>query len=111
MNSPAGLLDAFDGYSLAQIERGVEFVRSQLAAFSPLRSPVGFLAHMARSGDLALVEHVPLPPAVPAVDRREEPSDRVPSEESPADWLSRMGALMRSPDLPVVETTQELDGV
>lgn len=95
MGSPSGLLEAFDGYTLEQIARGVEFVRSQLAVASPLRSPVGLLAHMARTGDLALVEHVPTP-----VSSSDPVRDRTPSREPPGEWLARMGTLMREGDPP-----------
>lgn len=90
VGSPSGLLEAFDGYTLEQITCGVEFVRSQLASASPLRSPVGLLAHMARTGDLALVEHVPTMP------RSDPYVERPPAEEPPGEWLARMGALMRT---------------
>jgi hypothetical protein len=95
VGSPKGLLEAFDGHTLEQIIRGVEFVRGQLAASSPLRSPVGLLAHMARTGDLALVEDIPIPSACPATLRGLDPV-QVPSQEPAGEWLARMGALMSS---------------
>lgn len=95
VGSPTGLLEAFDGYTLEQINRGVDFVRSQLATSSPLRSPVGLLAHMARTGDLALVEHIPAT-SPPGPDPCGEALGRIPSQEPPGEWLARMGALMRT---------------
>jgi hypothetical protein len=93
VSSPSGLLEAFDGYTVEQITRGVEFVRAQLLASAPLRSPVGLLAHMARTGDLLLVEDVPVqPPVHPGAPLR------TPADEPAEEWLGRMASLMRLAD-------------
>ena len=93
MSSPSGLLEAFDGYTVEQIARGVEFVRAQLRAAAPLRSPVGLLAHMARTGDLLLVEDVPVRPPV-----HPDAPLRTPADEPAEEWLGRMASLMRLAD-------------
>ena len=100
VSSPSGLLEAFEGYDVEEIERGVTFLRAQLAAHAPLHSPVGLLAHMARTGDLALLGEVPLPATAPTGPgpMPSEVALRAPSEESPSEWLTRMGDLMRASD-------------
>jgi len=101
VSSPSGLLDAFAGCTLEEIERGVAFVRSQLATHAALRSPVGLLAHLARNGDLALLGDLPAPThpdASPALRPGLEP--RPPADEPPTEWLSRMASLMRDLDGP-----------
>ena len=102
VSSPSGLLDAFAGYTLAELERGVEFVLARLSSSVPPHSPVGLLAHLARSGDLALLTELPRFCPTPSPVTTDAPADglaaRLPADEPPGEWLARMASLMRDGD-------------
>jgi hypothetical protein len=110
VSSPSGLLEAFDGYTVEQIARGVEFVRAQLLASTPLRSPVGLLAHLARTGDLLLIEDVLVQPAANSEATHPGEPPRVPADEPAEQWLGRMALLMRRADEAVTDAPREPPG-